>query len=88
MVVGTVIRINRNTDFISVFFLEDMTKAHVVEVFRDKLPYGVDVELGQKFKIKGEYTFNKYKEKIIKGFRMQKITLEEECLFYLEILRN
>jgi len=86
--VGTVTKINRSNDMISVFFLEDYTKAHVIEVFSDKLPYGVIIDLGIRLKVKGVYSFNKFKEKIVRVFRMGVINITEEYLFYLSILNQ
>ncbi len=83
MVVGTVVKLNRSNENISVFMLEDYTRAHVVEAFVDKLPYNVKVDFGMRLRIKGFYTYNKYKEKIIRAFRVSLISITEEHIFYL-----
>ena len=86
MVVGTCVKINRSNDMISVFFLEDITKAHVIEIFADKLPLDYIINVGDRMKIKGFYSKNKYDENIIRGMKLSKINVTEEYLFYLEIL--
>jgi hypothetical protein len=55
-----------------------------VEIFRDKLPFGTEIEQGQRWIIKGEYALNYFNEKIFKGFKLKLIDIEEEYLFYLE----
>ncbi len=88
ILVGTCIKIQRANEMIYVFLLEDITKAHIVEIFRDKLPLDYEINLGDKLMIKGFYTQNKYREKIIRGFKISRINVTEEFLFYLEILKN
>ena len=67
---GTVTKINRANDFLAVFVLEDPTIGHVVEVFRDKLPFDTEIEIGMELILKGIYTKNKFDEKIIKAYRL------------------
>ena len=62
-----------------------MTQSRVVEIFRDKLPYRKEVELGSIYIVKGEYSMNYFNEKIIRGYKLKEISLEDEFLFYLEI---
>ena len=72
----------------TIFLLNDVTQAKVVEIFRDKLPLGMNIEMGKIYQIKGEFTFNYFKEKIIKAYKIREVKMDEEFLFYLEILNE
>jgi hypothetical protein len=69
MIVGTVLKIMRANENMTIFTLEDPTGCQIVEVFKDKIPFGKNIEVGQKWQVKGEFTLNYFKEKILKGFK-------------------
>lgn len=69
MVVGTVLKIMKANEFMTIFTLEDPTGCQIVEIFNDKLPPEKIVEVGQKWQVKGEYILNYFKEKILKGYK-------------------
>lgn len=88
MVAGTVLRIYKSNDIICSFLLEDFTRAQVVEVFRDRLPPGFVVELGDVLEMKGNLVLNKFNERVIRILKVRRVTLNEEIIHYLEILQT
>lgn len=72
----------------TIFLLNDISQARVVEIFKDKIPFNMQIELGAIYQIKGEYTFNFFKEKIIKAYKIREVRMDEEFLFYLEVINE
>ena len=85
LITGTCVKILRANDKMTIFQMEDVTMSRVVEIFRDKLPFLKEIELGKNYLIKGEYTLNYFNEKIIRAYKIKEIKMDEEFLFYLEI---
>lgn len=85
---GTVVKIIKMNENLAIFNIEDLTGSQTIEIFRDKVPVGVLIEIGQKWIIKGEYAYNYFKEKIFKGYKLKLIDINEEYLFYMNIVYN
>lgn len=86
LLVGTVTQIVKSNENMCVFFIEDCTMGHIAEFFRNKLSPFLKVNKGDIVEIKAFYSLNKYGEKIIKIFKLRKMTIDEEYLHYLEVL--
>lgn len=88
VVCGTAVKIIKMNENLAIFNIEDITGSQTIEIFRDKLPLGVLIEIGQKWVIKGEYAYNYFKEKIFKGYKLKLVDINEEYLFYMSIVYN
>lgn len=86
VVVGTVIQQLRSSDILNVFFLEDITRAQVVEVFSSRLSPDFSISKGDILEIKGVFSKNNYGEKVLKAFKIRKTDLNSEMVHYLEVL--
>ena len=86
LLAGTVTQIVKSNENMCVFFIEDCTMGHVAEYFRNKLSPFTKVNKGDMVEIKAFYCKNKYGEKILRIFKLRKITMDEEYLHYMEIL--
>lgn len=86
LIVGTITQILKSNENMCVFFIEDCTFAHIAEFFRNKLSPFLKVNKGDIVEIKAFYCNNRYGEKIIKVFKLRKITIDEEYLHYMDVL--
>lgn len=86
LIAGTCVKIIKANENMTIFILNDVTSHITVEIFKDKIPLNKTIDIGKIYMIKGEYTYNYFKEKIIKAYKIREMKLDEEFVFYLEII--
>lgn len=83
MAAGCVTDILFSKNTLAVFVLDDTTSNWICEFFTDKCSYPENFQSGAQIIIRGEFGLNKYKEKVIKIYKMRVIEdVNEEFYFY------